>query len=138
MFVVDISGSMRGKPIEDTKSVLLIALSKLDSQDLFSIIAFNGETFLFSSSLELAREETIESAIHWINTNFVADGGTNILNPLNQVTLFNYSHWIPPNHIGSCSSFFSLGWILWVDNETQVNNSPLPLFLLNHAKYTEN
>jgi len=85
VFVVDISGSMRGKPLEDTKSVLLIALSKLDSQDLFNIIAFNGETFLFSSSLELAKEEAIESAIQWINTNFVADGGTNILNPLNQV-----------------------------------------------------
>ncbi|XP_019194521.1 PREDICTED: uncharacterized protein LOC109188342 [Ipomoea nil] len=84
VFVVDISGSMRGKPLEDTKSVLLIALSKLDSQDLFSIIAFNGETFVFSSSLELAREEAIESAIQWINTNFVADGGTNISNPLNQ------------------------------------------------------
>ncbi|XP_019196819.1 PREDICTED: uncharacterized protein LOC109190713 [Ipomoea nil] len=84
VFVVDISGSMRGQPLEDTKSALFAALSKLDSQDAFSIIAFNDQTYLFSSSLELATKEAIENATQWINMNFVAGGGTNILNPLNQ------------------------------------------------------
>lgn len=85
VFVVDVSGSMRGQPLEDTKNALFTALSKLDSQDAFSIIAFNDETYLFSSSLELATKEAIEKATQWINMNFVAGGGTNILNPLNQV-----------------------------------------------------
>ncbi|XP_075675322.1 uncharacterized protein LOC142644630 [Castanea sativa] len=83
VFVVDISGSMRGKPIDDTKDALFAALSKLDPQDSFSIIAFNGETYLFSTSLELATNEAVERAIEWISMNFVAGGATNILHPLN-------------------------------------------------------
>ncbi|KAK6139698.1 hypothetical protein DH2020_026566 [Rehmannia glutinosa] len=54
VFVVDISGSMKGKPLEDTKNALSAALAKLDPKDLFNVIAFN------------------------------AGGGTNILLPLNQ------------------------------------------------------
>lgn len=88
VFVVDISGSMRGKPLEDTKSALFSALSKLDPQDSFNIIAFNGETYRFSSSLELATKDSIENATEWVNTNFIAGGDTNILNPLNQVISF--------------------------------------------------
>lgn len=87
VFVVDISGSMRGKPLEDTKNALFAALAKLDPKDLFNVIAFNGETYLFSSILEPATAEAIENAIQWINVNFVAGGGTNILLPLNQVFL---------------------------------------------------
>ncbi|XP_055824533.1 uncharacterized protein LOC129893066 [Solanum dulcamara] len=92
VFVVDISGSMKGKPIEDTKQALCTALSRLDSQDLFNIIAFNNEKYLFSSSLELATKKTIENATQWIGTNFIAGGGTNILNPLTQaMEMFSYT-----------------------------------------------
>ncbi|KAG5596129.1 hypothetical protein H5410_037361 [Solanum commersonii] len=92
VFVVDISGSMKGKPIEDTKQALCAALSKLDSQDLFNIIAFNSEKYLFSPSLELATKKSIENATQWIGTNFIAGGGTNILNPLTQaMEMFSYT-----------------------------------------------
>ncbi|XP_021691763.2 uncharacterized protein LOC110673065 isoform X2 [Hevea brasiliensis] len=84
VFVVDISGSMEGKPLEGTKDALFGALTKLDSKDSFNIIAFNGETYLFSPSMELATAETVERAVKWINLNFIAGGSTNILLPLNQ------------------------------------------------------
>ncbi|KAJ4958791.1 hypothetical protein NE237_025902 [Protea cynaroides] len=84
VFVVDISGSMKGSPLENVKNGLCAALSKLDPEDSFNIIAFNGETFLFSSSLELATKEKLENASQWISINFIAGGGTNILLPLNQ------------------------------------------------------
>ncbi|XP_042508182.1 inter alpha-trypsin inhibitor, heavy chain 4-like [Macadamia integrifolia] len=84
VFVVDISGSMKGRPLENVKNGLCAALSKLNPEDSFNIIAFNGETYLFSSSLELATKETIENASQWISINFIAGGGTNILLPLNQ------------------------------------------------------
>ncbi|TKY54408.1 Inter alpha-trypsin inhibitor, heavy chain 4 [Spatholobus suberectus] len=83
IFIIDISGSMRGKLIEDTKNALLAALSKLNQNDSFNILAFNGETYLFSKSMELASGDAVERAIEWINTNFVAGGGTNISHPLN-------------------------------------------------------
>lgn len=82
IFVVDISGSMQGKPLEDTKNALAVALSKLDPGDSFNIIAFNGETYLFSTSMELATKETVERAHQWIGINFIAGGSTNICAPL--------------------------------------------------------
>lgn len=85
VFVIDTSASMKGKPLEAVKSALSAALSKLNPEDSFSIIAFNGETYLFSSSLVPATKETIENATQWISINFIAEGGTNILLPLNQV-----------------------------------------------------
>ncbi|XP_020549348.1 inter alpha-trypsin inhibitor, heavy chain 4 isoform X1 [Sesamum indicum] len=84
VFVVDISGSMKGKLLEETKNALFAALTKLDPEDLFNVIAFNGETYLFASSLEPATATTVENATQWISLNFLAGGGTNILLPLNQ------------------------------------------------------
>lgn len=85
VFVVDTSESMRGTPIENVKNALHMALSELNPEDSFSIIAFNGETYLFSSSLVQGTKDTVEKAIQWVNINFIAGGGTNMLLPLNQV-----------------------------------------------------
>ncbi|KAJ8430738.1 hypothetical protein Cgig2_009629 [Carnegiea gigantea] len=81
VFVVDISGSVEGKPVEDVKRALYAALCELNPEDSFNIIAFNGQTFLFSSSLRLATQEVIEDAIQWIGINFVAGEGTSISLP---------------------------------------------------------
>jgi len=77
---------MRGKLIDDTKNALSVALSQLDPDDSFSIIAFNGDIYQFSKSMELASKDAVERATEWININFVAGGDTNILHPLNTVT----------------------------------------------------
>lgn len=90
--MVDISGSMRGKPLEDTKNALLAALSKLDPKDSFNIIAFNGETYLFSTSMELATKGAVERATQWIGVTLIAEGSTDILLPLTKV--FFLSHFI--------------------------------------------
>ncbi|XP_026447079.1 inter-alpha-trypsin inhibitor heavy chain H4-like isoform X3 [Papaver somniferum] len=83
VFLIDISGSMQGRPLQSVKDALLAALRKLNQEDSFSLIAFSGETFLFSSTLQLATTDTIEKATQWMQT-FVAAGGTNILQPLSQ------------------------------------------------------
>lgn len=84
VFIVDISASMGGGPLEDAKAAVFSALSKLDRADKFNIIAFNENSLLFSSSMELATLESIEKAIQWIDKSFQADGGTNIYSPLSQ------------------------------------------------------
>ncbi|XP_027124870.1 uncharacterized protein [Coffea arabica] len=84
IFVVDISASMRGDPLDKVKAAVLTALSKLNPADSFNIIAFNGLSLLFSSSMELATKEVIENASQWIANNVVADGSTNISLPLSQ------------------------------------------------------
>ncbi|KAG4949469.1 hypothetical protein JHK85_043338 [Glycine max] len=83
LFVIDISGSMRGKLMDDTKNALSVALAKLDLDDSFSIIAFNGEIYQFSKSMKLVSKDAVERAIEWINMNFIEGGDTNILYPLN-------------------------------------------------------
>ncbi|XP_074339508.1 uncharacterized protein LOC141677462 isoform X2 [Apium graveolens] len=84
IFVVDISESMRGKPLEGTKNALAAALSKLDHGDSFNVIAFNDEVHLFSLSMELATKKSVEKVTDWMSMNMIARGGTNILLPLNQ------------------------------------------------------
>lgn len=85
MFVIDISGSMKGDLLESAKNALLLSLSKLNPQDSFNIIAFNGETYLFSSLMEPATQGAILKATQWLSDKLIADGGTNILLPLKQV-----------------------------------------------------
>jgi uncharacterized protein with von Willebrand factor type A (vWA) domain len=76
---------MQGKPLESVKSAMSTALSDLMQGDFFNIIAFNDELHSFSSHLEQVNDKTIENAIEWMNLNFVAQGGTDIIHPLNEV-----------------------------------------------------
>ncbi|OAY53231.1 uncharacterized protein LOC110613406 [Manihot esculenta] len=84
IFIIDISGSMKGAPFENAKSALISSLSKLNSEDSFNIIAFNGETYLFSSILEPVTQGAISKASQWLSDNLTTGGGTNILLPLKQ------------------------------------------------------
>ncbi|XP_059303020.1 uncharacterized protein LOC132055300 [Lycium ferocissimum] len=84
VYVVDISASMQGRPLENVKAALLAALSKLSPADAFNIIAFNGKSLLFSTSLVPSGKESIGKAIQWIDQNFVAEGSIDISLPLNQ------------------------------------------------------
>ncbi|KAI3775145.1 hypothetical protein L1987_49714 [Smallanthus sonchifolius] len=84
IFLLDISGSMRDAPLEKSKYAITTSLSKLNHGDSFNIIAFNEDIQSFSSSLELATEETITNATEWMWENLVAKGGTNLMSPLKQ------------------------------------------------------
>lgn len=88
VFVVDISGSMGGIPLDCAKKAIADALDKFTPEDMFNIIAFNGEIFSYSSYLKESTAESIETAIQWMEEKFVAGGGTNFLNPLKEVTIF--------------------------------------------------
>ncbi|CAL4914839.1 unnamed protein product [Urochloa decumbens] len=93
VYIVDTSGSMQGKPLESVKNALSTALSDLIQGDFFNIIAFNDELHIFSSCMEQVNDKTIENAIEWMNLNFVAQGGTDIMRPLSEaMTLLSNSH----------------------------------------------
>ncbi|KAL1207834.1 hypothetical protein V5N11_014004 [Cardamine amara subsp. amara] len=82
VFVVDISKSMTGKPLEDVNNAISTALSKLNPEDSFNIITFSDDTSLFSTSMELVSSDAVERSIEWMNKNFVVADGTNMLPPL--------------------------------------------------------
>ncbi len=57
VFVLDCSGSMRGRPLEQAKSAVSAALDRLDESDTFQIIRFSeNSTQLGSAPLEASRD----------------------------------------------------------------------------------
>ncbi|KAL6855884.1 hypothetical protein ACP4OV_018686 [Aristida adscensionis] len=97
VFVVDTSGSMQGKPIENVKHAVSTALSELVQGDYFNIITFNDELHSFSSCLEQVNDKTIENATDWVSSNFVAGGGTDIMHPLSEaMALLSSAHDVLP------------------------------------------
>jgi len=78
---------MQGKPLESVKNAMSTTLSDLMQGDYFNIITFNDELHSFSSRLEQVNERTIGNAIEWMNLNFVAQGGTDIMHPLSEVRM---------------------------------------------------
>lgn len=85
VFIVDISKSMAGKPLEDVKNAISTALSKLNPEDSFNIITFSDDTSLFSTSMEAVTSDAVERGIEWMNKSFVVADGTNMLPPLEKV-----------------------------------------------------
>jgi len=83
IFVVDRSGSMGGKPIEQVKQTLQIFLRSLPEGTLFNIIGF-GSNFmtLFPKESVLYNETTLDTATKYVEKMSANLGGTNILQPL--------------------------------------------------------
>uniref|UniRef100_A0A0E0D1Z0 VWFA domain-containing protein n=1 Tax=Oryza meridionalis TaxID=40149 RepID=A0A0E0D1Z0_9ORYZ len=93
VFIIDTSGSMQGKPLESVKNAMYTALSELVQGDYFNIITFNDELHSFSTCLEQVNEKTTENAREWVNTNFIAEGGTDIMHPLSEaIALLSNTH----------------------------------------------
>ncbi|XP_035750664.1 inter-alpha-trypsin inhibitor heavy chain H4 [Egretta garzetta] len=77
IFVIDRSGSMAGRKIEQTRDALLKILQDLHPEDHFSFIAFNSKVVEWKSSLLQATTENVASAAGFVQT-LSASGGTDI------------------------------------------------------------
>ncbi|NXH59798.1 ITIH4 inhibitor, partial [Rhabdornis inornatus] len=77
IFVIDRSGSMTGRKIEQTRDALLKILQDLRPEDHFSFITFNHKVAEWKSSLLPATEENVASAAAFVQT-LAARGGTDI------------------------------------------------------------
>ncbi|KAM6126343.1 inter-alpha-trypsin inhibitor heavy chain H4 [Phoenicopterus ruber ruber] len=77
IFVIDRSGSMAGRKIEQTRDALLKILQDLRPEDHFSIITFSSKVAEWKSSLLQATAENVASAAGFVQT-LSASGGTNI------------------------------------------------------------
>lgn len=82
IFLVDISGSQEGFPLDISKKLMAQVLDKLRTSDMFNIIVFSDSyRYIFSES-EYATDDNIEKAKEYIK-NLKTEGGTNILQALN-------------------------------------------------------
>ncbi|NXS20204.1 ITIH4 inhibitor, partial [Mystacornis crossleyi] len=77
VFVIDRSGSMAGRKIEQTTDALLKILQDLRPEDHFNFITFNNKVVEWKSSLLPATEENVASAAALVQT-LTARGGTDI------------------------------------------------------------
>ncbi|NXM48659.1 ITIH4 inhibitor, partial [Gymnorhina tibicen] len=77
VFVIDRSGSMAGRKIEQTVDALLKILQDLRPEDHFNFITFSNKVMEWKSSLLPATEENVASAAALVQT-LTARGGTDI------------------------------------------------------------
>ena len=78
IFVIDTSGSMAGTSIEQAKAALLLALTRLTSQDRFNVIQFNSVTHVLFSQPQPVATDTVRKAVQYVEK-LKANGGTEIL-----------------------------------------------------------
>ena len=82
-FVIDTSGSMAGPSIEQAKSSLAAALTRLTTQDRFNVIQFNNTVRSLFSTPQPVTTAAMRKAIRYVE-GLSADGGTDMLPALRQ------------------------------------------------------
>ncbi|XP_018412676.1 PREDICTED: inter-alpha-trypsin inhibitor heavy chain H3-like [Nanorana parkeri] len=81
MYVIDISSSMSGQKMDQTKEALLQILSDTAEHDYFNLILFSSGTSVWRNSLVKATPRNITAAKEFVR-NIYASGYTNINDPL--------------------------------------------------------
>ncbi len=77
VFVIDTSGSMAGKKLEQAKNALFFCIENLNKKDRFEIIRFSTEAENLFGSLKTADDKNVKSARDFIES-MRPIGGTNI------------------------------------------------------------
>ena len=77
VFVIDRSGSMSGKKIEQVQAALKYVLNNLRQGDLFNIVAYDNQVEAFRPELQRFDEETRKAALGFVE-GLYAGGSTNI------------------------------------------------------------
>ncbi len=78
IFIVDVSGSMDGFPLETSKKLVNELLTRLRPTDIFNVMTFSGASDLFSDHSVPARPDNIRRAVDLIQQQSGA-GGTELL-----------------------------------------------------------
>lgn len=81
LFIIDVSGSMTGEKLDETKRAVIECLKQLDVGDRFNIIPFESEFEAMRINSIEYDEENMKKAIEYINK-LETLGGTEILNPI--------------------------------------------------------
>jgi Ca-activated chloride channel family protein len=77
VFVLDRTGSMSGKKIEQAEAALKYCLQALRPNDRFNVIAFNEDASWFKNSMVQASKANVDAAVKMVD-GIDARGGTNI------------------------------------------------------------
>ena len=78
VFVVDVSGSMFGFPIDVSKALMKDLVCQLKPNDKFNVLLFAGGSRLFAEHSVTANEDNLDKAFYFID-NMKGGGGTHLL-----------------------------------------------------------
>ncbi len=81
IFILDVSGSMTGYPLDVSKKLLQNLIGNLRNTDSFNILLFAGGSTIFKEKSVVANPENIEKAIKFLSGNF-GGGSTYLLDAL--------------------------------------------------------
>ncbi len=81
LFIIDVSGSMMGEKLDETKRAVIECLKQLDLGDKFNIIPFESEFEAMNIKSIEYNEENMKKAVRYINK-LEPLGGTEILDPI--------------------------------------------------------
>lgn len=88
VFILDVSGSMYGFPLDVSKELLVSLLEGLRETDRFNIIYFSGGAEVYSRSSQSATPEHIAAALSFLE-NQQGSGGTELLQALQKAMTLN-------------------------------------------------
>lgn len=83
IFVVDVSGSMEGFPLNTAKQLLKDLIGQLRPSDLFNVVLFAGDSSLLSQKSLQANQENISRAVQLLERQR-GSGGTELLPAIKQ------------------------------------------------------
>ena len=111
VFVIDCSGSMSGRPLEQAKEAVATALARLDPRDSFQIIRFSDDASQFGAVPVRATERNLAAARRYL-ANLNSEGGTWMIEGIKAALDFPHN----PSHLRFVS-FLTDGYI---GNETEI------------------
>lgn len=82
LFVLDVSGSMDGYPLETAKELIRNLVTGLRTTDRFNVILFSDETVPMAAISLPATQDNVQRAVHFIDMQF-GGGGTEMAPALN-------------------------------------------------------
>ena len=77
IFVLDKSGSMAGKKIDQSKKALSFVMNNLNEGDLFNIITYDDRVNLYKEEIQVYSSAAKREALHFVSS-ISSGGGTNI------------------------------------------------------------
>ena len=111
VFVIDCSGSMSGRPLEQAREAVATALARLEPEDTFQIVRFSDHASRFGPEPVPATEANLAAARRYLAA-LDSDGGTEMLRGIRAALDFPHS----PSHLRFVS-FMTDGYI---GNEAEI------------------
>ncbi len=97
LFIVDVSGSMNGYPLEVSKDLMRNLLCNLNTEDTFNVQLFASSSTVFNPTPVQATDANVNNAIEFL-TSGQGGGGTQLLSAL------NVAYGLPRSQAGSSRS----------------------------------